>query len=408
MEPFKYSEVFNLFICSSCQQAVTGSRIKRHLSEFSHRQQGHNTDQWRQRIERWCQEQGVRPAGNFEEVRFPSRAIKAVEGLSIFTDGFACENCHYMAGSRRDIQIHLRDMNQWQNPEGKGRRRRKQRPQQGPWREGVCYQQLVSKSVYGRLFEVIQPEQASEEQQSRMTRRAGTSEADWQRRMMEDEARSSAMLRQLSDETRARVEASQKTEVNVWLDRNGWAEYLQGKDRPSLMKLLQPAGQEDESQDDEDYEEEEGQKEAVLQEIEARFRKIIAVAQNTTIRGASHFVRFAINRKDSHKEPTKPFNARMEDSTMKRYQEVFLQLIRFVVRTWDIPPPIVTPAPARAADSGYFSSLSLPLSSTPSRRVNSIRELGGNPDEETMSAEESSNPLSSEGDNPLASGVATR
>ena len=203
-----------------------------------------------------------------------------------------------------------------------------------------------------------------------MTRRAGTSEAEWQRRMMEDEARSSAMLRQISKNTREKVEVSQKKEIQAWIDRNRWAEYLQGKHRPTLMKLIKPPiepvneripatqqqHQQQQQRDEEEEEEEEDNDEPVLREICRRFLRLAHVAQQTTIKRVNIFTRFAINRKDINKEPSKPFNGRMESSTMDRYCQVWVKMICYIIRTYKEQQQQQQQGGSRTAaapDSGY-------------------------------------------------------
>jgi hypothetical protein len=160
-----------------------------------------------------------------------------------------------------------------------------------------------------QLFEVVMPEETRENTQARLVRRVGTGEEDWQRR--EEEMRQAIIARRkkIEEEEKATIQAaSEKTEINPWVDRTGWARYLQDQNRGRLLELVKPA---------------DAEKEPILHRICERFDGIIAVAQQTMLTRVNIFTRFEANRKEIGKEAIRPFNARMEDGTLDRYRQVW-------------------------------------------------------------------------------------
>lgn len=329
MDFMHVDSTFQVWICALCRHAVAGSRVSRHVRESAHRSHPEPDGS----PPPTCPE----AAGiELREIQWPQAAVPTVTGLPVFVDGYACRQCPYIVRQRRDMQTHLRERHGWSNPERAGRRRWGRRHQGGPWREGVRCQQLVARGPFSRFFEVGSARPDAEMISHRV--RADDDET-WTRRMEEDEAHSRRSLQHIAEATQARVADLEKTDANRWLERTGWATYLAGHDRPSLVPLLAPAGDE----------------EPGLQEIERRVRRIIRVAQHSILRHANHSVRLLINCKDQQQRfPSKPFQARMERDTLDRYSATFLQIVRYVVRTRppSRPPSATTPP----SDSGYGSS----------------------------------------------------
>ena len=78
-------------------------------------------------------------------------------------------------------------------------------------------------------------------------------------------------------------------------------------------------------------------KESVLQSIYDSIDRTARYAQQTILKEVNIFVLFKINRKDRGKDVTKPFEARMEDDSFKRYVRVWQQIVCYLYRTYQIP-----------------------------------------------------------------------
>ena len=118
------------------------------------------------------------------------------------------------------------------------------------------------------------------------------------------------------------IAASTRTEVNPWLDRNGWAHYLKGYNCDELSTLLIRPGND----------------ERPLLRIEKRIQHIIKVGQRIVLDETSTEARFAANRRDKNIKPVEPLKADMLPSTLTRYMETLLQVVRYAYRTFDSEP----------------------------------------------------------------------
>jgi hypothetical protein len=132
-----------------------------------------------------------------------------------------------------------------------------------------------------------------------------------QQAIMQQEAR-------MEQEEQAKIRAGNRYEVNPWLDRTRWAQYLAEEDRGRLLPLMEKVNP---------------STEPILAEIGERFDRIILVAQQTILSRINVFGRFEINRKEATVDPRQPFNPRMEADTIDRYRKVWKQIIYYTVRT---------------------------------------------------------------------------
>ena len=108
-------------------------------------------------------------------------------------------------------------------------------------------------------------------------------------------------------------------DANPWLNRTGWARHLEGFEWGTIAQWGEKPSEE----------------EITLQTIYRVFQSVVDKAQRYMISPAcQHFVKVAINRKDPHKDPKSPFQARMEEDSKARYVEVWQKMIGYVYRTF--------------------------------------------------------------------------
>ena len=74
-----------------------------------------------------------------------------------------------------------------------------------------------------------------------------------------------------------------------------------------------------------------------MKSIYDTFDGVIDLAQEALVQGhCPFFVRVEINRKEEGKDPDRPFEARMESSTKKRYQQVWHRILGYIHRTYQL------------------------------------------------------------------------
>jgi hypothetical protein len=75
------------------------------------------------------------------------------------------------------------------------------------------------------------------------------------------------------------------------------------------------------------------EKEPVLAQIKERFARIVMVAQRTTLTRLNTFSRYKMHRKQVDQMPSAPFQARIDPTTMEKYQEVWQDMIRYITQS---------------------------------------------------------------------------
>jgi len=318
MDHFIYNEQHRTIICRVCKYAVTEAHLDRHIRKSK------------------CNETLLRDSDRREAVVaafhsketiavtdlvIPTQPVPSIDGLDVFVDGLQCAipgcDCKYITRSKKKMQIHARDIHH----------RAKQRPgrpakgresdmasENQTWMSDVKCQQFVKVGPMSKLFEV---RLAGAGEYSAVTR-VGTTEADWRLRFEAMRKMMKAMREKLAAGLDL-VHKGIKGDVNPWVDRTGWARYLEGHRRRKLLPLLNPVDAETEPD---------------VCEIQRRLDKVIRIAQETTARRVATSTRQEINRKDIHSEAKKPFNPYMEADTFKRYSNEFKCIIRYILRVW--------------------------------------------------------------------------
>jgi hypothetical protein len=123
-----------------------------------------------------------------------------------------------------------------------------------------------------------------------------------------------------------RIEEGQKLDANPWLERVEWARHLAGFKWDTLIPLIE-LPREDET---------------TLRIMCRSFDRMIDIAQEAMLGGhVPFFARVEVNRKEQGKNPNRPFQARMEADTAKRYKQVCYRIMAYIYRTYqaEVKPP---------------------------------------------------------------------
>ena len=326
MDSFRFDHQHRIIICKVCSQAVSASQFRRHIQDSSQHRADFPKGEGRQGI---VSQFETTATVDIKDLDIPSVVVKIINGLEIFTDGLACKSpgshCHFITRQTKWIKRHAHKRHGWENPRIRGRPTKAEHDQEvasRPWITDIKCQQFFKTGPKAQLFEVRLAEEEDVEgavEDSPLVRRAGTRTSDWKQRMEQDRKNTRDMIEKVEREERDLVHKSAKGEIDRWVERTGWARFLEGYRRRRLLPLI--------AKPDHDIE-------PVLFEITRRFDKIITVSQETVISRVSVFVKQEISRKDIHTEAKRPFNAFMEPDSMKRYRGEFKCVVWYILRTW--------------------------------------------------------------------------
>ena len=131
-------------------------------------------------------------------------------------------------------------------------------------------------------------------------------------------------LERVEKKSKAIIESrDENKEPDLQLRRVKWVEYLESYDRTQLLTSIEPINV---------------IKEAVLQGVQESFEQVFYAAQDTVIFGdVGRVVLFEVNRKEQGIKLRKLFDSVIEDRTVKKYKEVWRQIICYIFRTQEWP-----------------------------------------------------------------------
>lgn len=274
--------------------------------------------------------------------QYPDRE-DALAQLPTYTDGLACnerkengQRCGYMCRALTGMKEHYRKEHDWSNDQKRGGSLLQRRSIRRPWREGVHCQRLFRTGPRSGYFEVrpVEGNHLDPGHGDRLDPGHG------------GEAGRGSLVERLYEEIRQkqaalqndRVEEGQRLDANPWLERMEWARHLAGFTWDTLIPLIDLPREE----------------EIPLRIMCRSFDRMIDIGQEAMLGGhIPFFARVEINRKEQGKDPNRPFQARMEKGTKKRYQEVCHRIMGYLYRTYQraIKPPYeLTPNQRDALD----------------------------------------------------------
>ncbi len=141
-----------LLACLRCKFSVLPSSIEFHFSSSPHRL---STDE-RRRITSEIKKypELIQNASGLEEVDFPTSFPYFFPDLSLYSDGFQCQDCFYLARERKTIIKHYREEHGWENPRSRGERIDENEEKDVPWKSNVSCQRFFTRRAKSSYFQV--------------------------------------------------------------------------------------------------------------------------------------------------------------------------------------------------------------------------------------------------------------
>ncbi|KAH0551515.1 hypothetical protein GP486_007269 [Trichoglossum hirsutum] len=122
----------------------------------------------------------------------------------------------------------------------------------------------------------------------------------------------------IEEKRQAIRDSDDPTEVSSWLDRTQWIRHLEGQDKATVAKLINPAREE----------------ELELQYMEKSLERLVEKARQTILqKKVSTFVLHRIQNFYAGEDSHKPFHIKLEAKTIERYQQVWSRLLIYMFRT---------------------------------------------------------------------------
>ncbi|KAL6169127.1 hypothetical protein ACJQWK_05485 [Exserohilum turcicum] len=299
---------------------------------------------------------------------FPRPDAAPLPHLPVYMDGLKCCECGYINRSEKRMQEHGSKQHNWIHP----RQKTPGRPSstQAKWATVMC-QKFQNSSTLGRLFEVqgaapTEPDYGDEDTRLKKALAAAITQID----QVVESRKASHVIE----------EDGSWWGFQKWLNRAGWERHLKGLDRLWLLDMALTASYQ----------------ERALRDVCWAAEMVIWRAQqasHSSVVGMPAIMH--INRREyGTKTNEKPFNASQMEPTMKKYRSVWLQIIAYIWRTYELP--VVQPG-----SSDEVQGRRPPYRLTSEQKV-CLEELKGltgyNPEEEAASAARSMELGGSHGD----------
>ncbi|PWI64632.1 hypothetical protein PCL_09489 [Purpureocillium lilacinum] len=321
MEPFVKLDKYPLIVCKKCRIACVANETVTHLRE---KHASMDAKERRSVAEKVRSTPGiVWDQAGLARFKFPPRTTDPIPFIEPPAgDGLCCGDapCEYVAREVRVMQRHCRKAHGWRNSWTRGGdvKRRSKQTREVPWTTGVRCQRFFRSRAASVWFEVC-GEVGNQGQQPGPV-------VDMMQHVQQIH-RGQAKKFNTRREEKVKV-ANDKTEPSAWLDRTGWAQHLEGSDKPRLRETMRPIQAD----------------EPVLQTMWDSLSRVIDQARSmatSTKVGAPAL--FEVQRKQIHIKPSRPFDNRMEDDSWARYKDAWRKLLCILHRTQVDEPEFMPP-----------------------------------------------------------------
>jgi len=141
-----------LLACRRCKFSVLPSSITSHFSGSPHRLSTDDRQKVASEIEKYPEL--IPDATRLRATEFPTSFPYFFPDLSLYSDGFQCQDYFYVAKERKTIIKHYREEHGWENPRKRGEKLKKNEEEEVPWKSGVHYQQFFVRSPGNSYFKV--------------------------------------------------------------------------------------------------------------------------------------------------------------------------------------------------------------------------------------------------------------
>ena len=307
---FDYLPTHRIAICKRHHQGIIKSQLRTHLDTKHQdlypriRQDIIKSTDTDASLQNW--------ASDADQVVFPRPDTAPLPHLLVYEDGLKCIECGYIYRHVKKMQEHGRIHHSWTQ----SHTRRVGRPAtQQRWTGRVMCQKFHNTSTLGRLFEVQGAAPAELENSD-----------DEEKQLRRVFAKTAAQIDSVIESRNASnviEEDSSRWGYQTWLNRAGWKRHLKGLDRLWLLDMAQIPSY----------------RERALRDVCWAAEMVIWRAQqasHSSVVGMPAMMH--INRREYGTTTNeKPFNASQTELTMKKYRLVWLQVIAYVWRTYELP-----------------------------------------------------------------------
>ena len=318
MDHFHHLEEFRLLVCKACQYAVLRPQLDRHLRDH-HKELP--VTQRRAIVNELSQLDVLQRDEEVLDMRLPDPGGPALPCLPVH-DGFRCTLCNdYVGGSPVTIQRHCRGpRHSW----------RKSRKEAGyPWQPVRC-QTFFTKRSLVRYFEV-----SADPQPALDVIHAGHA------------AQLEALCQQHSaslEQEQMRIRLAAPLEVNMWLERTGWAQHLEGQSTTAMAALVSAPVDGD------------GSPHADLLKRTGKLVDLLMLQASKTAHPQVCGIHslFVVNSLELGMEARQPLRVGLQKRTLQRYSEVWKKILYYILRTHRDEPLYTLTAPQLTALQDYL------------------------------------------------------
>jgi RecQ family ATP-dependent DNA helicase len=295
--------------CKECKHIVWPNQIAGHLQnkDNAHRAKRRDATRMQREVEEWpdlLQYSDELPLVN--EIRPP------ISELHVHRDGLRCiidpDQCKYICRVEGSMKSHLTQ----KHPNSRGRRGARtlvsrEAPVKKPWKQVAC-QRFFVQGRGSQYFEVDVPDYANPAVAIPVTR------VERGRQIL------IARMEKIEDRERRVIEEGGFNEINPWVERTKWHEYLGGpeSDRSKLLAAI---------------EEPDPQKEPVAAAIWKAVEDLLSHCQHNVVHQVGHYVKMEAVRTEKQQTKYQPLKPYKEISAIKENSKPWKQMMAFFVRT---------------------------------------------------------------------------
>ena len=301
--PVIHLSEWRLIVCRKCQHAIWPAQLQSHLQGPHHRMKIKEAEPIVKTTQSWPNliEYPI-------ELNIPTQVNSAIPHLAIHHDGLLCdiqpERCQYICRSEKFMKTHCKQKHDWSMQSRKGRPGKSTSGSvTKSWKTVVC-QRFFNHQHGSQYFQVINHEIVENEI-------VGANVENQVRQVID---RAMIAVRQKEREV---IDQGEDLEVNRWLDRTRWLQYLVGLERSTLMALIARPDSENEP---------------VINEIWASFDRMIRHCQQTIMSHVGIFVRMEAVRKDNSSQEYTPLQAYMNAQSIGDHSRPWKQVLMFFAR----------------------------------------------------------------------------
>lgn len=256
------------------------------------------------------------------DVRIPKPAKEPIPGLPSRGDGLVCssEACWYTCLTRQGIQGHCKEEHGWVNDRKRGgdAKKKSKQPSNRMWRDSQTCQRLFRAAGWPSYLAV----ENSVSQPDR-----------------EDIAQRVKADRQRQREVREKVAAQEKitessrVQADPWLELTGWIPHLQGVSRAALVRAVQPADGDMHVRSKEEVPADDPALRDVCKAMQRLIQKAFASSRAEVV---GRLALEIIERRETGAESNeRPFYARQQVRTIKKYSQKLVGILCYLWRTND-------------------------------------------------------------------------